>query len=37
MFEAMEKVLIEFIQYIPYLMGVWVIFDLTGSLLFNRR
>lgn len=37
MFEAMEKVLIEFVGYIPYLLGIWVIFDLTGSLLLNKR
>lgn len=37
MFEAMEVVLIEFIGYIPYLFGVWVVFDLIGSLLFSRR
>ena len=37
MFEAMEIVLIEFIGYVPYLLGIWVIFDLTGSLLFSKR
>ncbi len=37
MFEAMEMVLIEFIGYIPYIIGVWVVFDLIGSLFFSRR
>lgn len=37
MFEAMEQMMIQFINYIPGLIGVWVIFDLTGSLFFSKR
>lgn len=37
MFEVMQEVFIQFIGYIPYIIGVWIIFDLLGSLLFSKR
>lgn len=37
MFECMENMLIQFLQYIPVLIGVYVVFDFIGSLLFGKR
>ena len=37
MFEVVENLLIQFIDIIPYILGIYIIFDLTGSLLFGRK
>lgn len=37
MFECAEQMLVQFIDMVPIIIGVWLIFDLTGSLLFNKR
>lgn len=37
MFECAEQMLIQLIQLMPYIIGVYLLFDLTGSLLFGKR
>lgn len=37
MFECAEQMLIQLIEIMPYVIGVYIIFDLTGSLFFNKR
>lgn len=37
MFECAEQMLIQLIQCMPALIGVYILFDLTGSLLFGKR
>lgn len=37
MFECMEEMMIQFVQYIPALIGIYMVFDFTGALLFGKR
>lgn len=37
MFECMEQMFIQLVQYIPPLIGIYFVFDFTGSLLFGKR
>lgn len=37
MFECMEQMLVQLIDLIVPLFGIYVIFDFTGSLLFGKR
>lgn len=37
MFEICEQMLIELVDYIPGLFGLYLIFDLIGGLLFKER
>lgn len=37
MFEVSKQFLIQLIDCIPVAFGVYMIFDLTGSLLFGRK
>lgn len=37
MFEIAEQFMIQLVNIIPYLFGLYVLFDLTGTLLFNKR
>lgn len=37
MFEAMETMLVQLIQCIPVLFGVYLIFNFIGGLLFKER
>lgn len=37
MFEIAEQFLVQLIDLMPAIFGVYVLFDLTGSLLFGKR
>lgn len=37
MFEICEQFLVQLIDCMPVLLGVYVVFDFIGSLLFGRR
>jgi len=37
MFECAEQMLIQLIEIMPYIIGIYILFDLTGSLFFNKR
>lgn len=37
MFEICEQFLVQLINCMPVLLGVYIIFDFIGSLLFGRR
>ncbi len=37
MFEIAEQFLVQEVNLIPYIFGLYVLFDLTGTLLFNKR
>lgn len=37
MFECAEQMLIQLIGMMPEIIGVYLLFDLTGSLLFGKR
>lgn len=37
MFECAEQMLIQLIECMPYVIGLWLIFDLTGSLFFGKN
>ena len=37
MFECIETMLIQLIDCVPYLIGLFLIFEFIGSLLFNKR
>ena len=37
MFEAVEQMLIQLIQCMPIIIGVYIVFDLLGSLLFGKN
>lgn len=37
MFDITLTLLNQFVELIPFFIGLWVIFDMTGSLLFDRR
>lgn len=37
MFEVVETFLIQLVTWIPGLVALYILFDLIGSLLFERR
>lgn len=37
MFDVAEQFLIQLIDFLPYLIGLYLIFDFIGSLLFGRK
>ncbi len=37
MFEIIETLMIQLINFIPGLIALYIIFDLVGALLFERR
>ncbi len=37
MFEISEQFMVQLVNIIPYLFGLYVLFDLMGALLFNKR
>lgn len=37
MFECAEQMLVQLINIMPQIIGVYILFDLTGSLLFGKR
>lgn len=37
MFEVIEQFLIQFVDCIPYLIGLWLIFAFIGDLLFGGK
>ena len=37
MFECAEIMLVQLIDIMPVVIGVYLLFDLTGSLLFGKR
>lgn len=37
MFEIAEQYLVQLIDLIPAIFGVYILFDLLGSLLFGRK
>lgn len=37
MFECAEQMLIQLIEIMPYVIGIYILFDLTGSLFFSKR
>jgi len=37
MFEVAETFLVQFVGLFPAILGVWLIFDFTGSLIFGRK
>lgn len=37
MFDVVIVLLSEFIDIMPYLIGLYLIFDFTGALLFGRK
>lgn len=36
MFEVVEQMLIQTISLIPYILGIYLIFDLIGNLFFTK-
>ena len=37
MFEIAIQVMVQLVNYIPAVFGIYVLFDLMGSLLFGRN
>lgn len=37
MFELIEQMLVQLVQALPYFFGLYLLFDFTGSILFNKR
>lgn len=37
MFDVCEQMLVQLINCLPVLLGVYMIFDFVGSLLFGRK
>ena len=37
MFECAEQMMIQLIEIMPVIIGVYIVFDLLGSLLFGKR
>lgn len=37
MFECAEQLLSQFISFIPNLIGIVLVFEFTGSLLFGKK
>lgn len=37
MFDVAEQFLVQFVSLFPGILGLWLIFDFTGSLLFGRK
>lgn len=37
MFECAEQMLVQLIGIMPHVIGIYLLFDLTGSLLFGKR
>ena len=37
MFDIVQILLSKFIDILPYLIGLYLIFDFTGALLFGKR
>ena len=37
MFDVCEQMLVQLIHCLPVLLGVYMIFDFVGSLLFGRK
>lgn len=37
MFECMQTMLLQLIDCIPEMIGLFILFDLIGSLLFGKR
>lgn len=36
MFDVSIQLLIQLINLLPYILGIWLIFDLVGALLFGK-
>ena len=36
MFEVATQFMIQLVDFIPFYIGLWLIFDFIGSLLFGR-
>ena len=37
MFEVVQQFMVQLIQLMPILIGVYVLFDFIGSFFFNKR
>lgn len=37
MFECAEQMLVQLVQLMPAILGIYILFDLVGSLLFGKR
>jgi len=37
MFEIISSLLVQFVSYLPGLVGLYIVFDLIGGLLFGKR
>lgn len=37
MFECAEQMLVQLIQLMPSILGVYILFDLIGGLIFGKR
>lgn len=37
MFEAAEQMLIQLIELMPGILGIYILFDLIGGLIFGKR
>lgn len=37
MFEIIKELLSQFVDMLPYMIGLYLIFDFTGQLLFGRK
>ena len=37
MFECSEQMLVQLVNLIPPILGIYIIFDLLGSMLFGKR
>lgn len=37
MFEIASTLMVQLVDYIPAFIGLWLIFDFMGSLIFGKR
>ena len=37
MFEICEQMLVQLVEIIPFLLGLYLLFDFVGGLLFSKR
>lgn len=36
MFEVVEQMLVQLVDLIPYILGIYILFDLLGSMIFQK-
>lgn len=35
--KTFETIAVQFVSWIPFVIAIWILFDLIGGLLFNKR